>query len=133
MLRAVDAVDDVQHGALARSVGTDDGAHLVRAHVEAHLRERLHAAERERDLLHLQDDFADDARGPLYSRSCGGRRERLIELVNNAHAAARSCAAGTSAIRTWACIVPVRPSSNRTEVSISQRASPAYIASSRRA
>ena len=51
LLRAVDAVDHVQHRALAGAVRADDGADLVLAHVEAHVGERLHAAEGERDAL----------------------------------------------------------------------------------
>jgi hypothetical protein len=36
-LRPVHAVDHVQHRALAGAVGSDDRAHLVLAHVEAHV------------------------------------------------------------------------------------------------
>ena len=45
LLRLVDAVDAVEHRALAGAVGADDGAHLVLAHVEADVGQRLHAAE----------------------------------------------------------------------------------------
>ena len=43
-LRHVDAVDDVEHRALAGAVRTDDGADLVLEHVEGNVRQRLHPA-----------------------------------------------------------------------------------------
>ena len=46
LLRVVDAVDDVEHRALAGAVRADDGADLVLAHVEADVGQRLDAAER---------------------------------------------------------------------------------------
>ena len=58
LLRMIDAVDHVQHGTLARAVGADDGADLMLAHVEAHFRQRFHAAECER-YLDPEDGFAD--------------------------------------------------------------------------
>jgi hypothetical protein len=48
LLRPIDAVDAVQHRALARAVRADDGPHLMLAHVEADVRQRLHAAEAQR-------------------------------------------------------------------------------------
>ena len=58
-LRCVHAVDAVEHAALAGAVGADDGAHLVLAHVEADVGERLHAAEAQADVAHVEDDVAD--------------------------------------------------------------------------
>ena len=58
LLWAVDAVQHVEHGALARPVGADDGADLVLADVEAHVGEGLHAAEGKRDALHREDHLA---------------------------------------------------------------------------
>ena len=46
VLGVVDAVDDVEERALAGAVRTDDRAHFVFAHVEAHVAQRFHAAER---------------------------------------------------------------------------------------
>ena len=45
LLRLVDAVDAVEHRALARAVRADDGAYLVLADIEADVGQRLHAAE----------------------------------------------------------------------------------------
>ena len=59
LLRLVDAVDAVEHRALAGAVGADDGAHLVLAHVEADVGQRLDAAEAQADVLHVEDDVAD--------------------------------------------------------------------------
>jgi hypothetical protein len=71
LLRAIDAVQHVQHRALAGAVGADDGAHLVLAHVEAHLRERLHPAEGERHVLHLASTTS-----PMRARSWAPRAAR---------------------------------------------------------
>src|SRR5262249_46998150 len=101
-LRAVDAVDDVQHRAFARAVGADDGAHLVLAHVEAHLRQGAQAAERERDVLDREDGGA---------RRTAGHSRR------------------TSQIRTSARALPVRPSSNLTWASNSTLSCDEYTAS----
>lgn len=46
-LRRIDAVDHVQHGAFPGTVGPDDGADLVLAHVEGHFLQRLYAAKGE--------------------------------------------------------------------------------------
>ena len=63
LLRVVDAVDDVQQRALPCAVRTDDRAHLMLAHVEGDVGERLDAAEGKRDIFQLQNDVADAARG----------------------------------------------------------------------
>src|SRR5437868_799215 len=49
-LRTVDAADDVEERALARTVRTDDGAYLVAADSEANAGEREDGSERERDV-----------------------------------------------------------------------------------
>ena len=41
----VHTIDAVEHGALARAVGSDDGANFMLAHIEADVGERLDAAE----------------------------------------------------------------------------------------
>ncbi len=61
LLRMVDAVDDVQHRALAGAVRPDDRADLVLADVERDVGQRLHAAERERDAFEREDHVADAA------------------------------------------------------------------------
>src|SRR6185312_11563468 len=128
LLRAVDAVDHVEERALAGAVGADDGADLVLAHVEAHLGERLHAAEGERDALEREDRGAELA-----------ARSLRLELAQ-VHAATCSClvagapraaAAGPDASKVFAATtassartVPVRPSSKRTCASTAQRPAP---------
>ena len=121
LLRAVDAVDHVQHRALAGAVGADDGAHLVLAHVEAHLGERLHAAEGERHVLDREDHLAHLARRELRlgipqvhaaARTAGSaQRPRRVE-----HAAPRGpcrCARPRSA----------RPTTQRSESGKARRRS----------
>ena len=44
LLRVIDAVDDVEHGALAGAVGSDDRANFTFAHVEADVRQRPEVA-----------------------------------------------------------------------------------------
>jgi hypothetical protein len=72
--RRVDAVDAVEHGALACAVGADDGADLVLAHVERDVRERLHATEAQADVLDVEDDVADLLAG--HGCACLGLRVR---------------------------------------------------------
>ena len=113
-LRMVDAVDHVEHRALARAVRPDDRADLVLAHVEAHVGERLHAAEGERDVLEREDHVADAALGSA---------RRLMRPPRRAPRSAASCAArpGRSSprgSRRSAATMPVRPSSNLTCVSM---------------
>jgi hypothetical protein len=59
----IDAVDHVEHRALAGAVGADDGADLVLADVEGNVGQRLDAAEAQRDVLQVEDDLADLAGG----------------------------------------------------------------------
>jgi hypothetical protein len=50
-LRLVEAVDDVEHRGLAGAVGADDGADFPFSNVEGDVRNGLHPAERERNVL----------------------------------------------------------------------------------
>ncbi len=59
LLRRVNPIDAVEHGALARAVGADDGAYFVFAHVKRDVGQRLDAAETQADVLDVQDDVAD--------------------------------------------------------------------------
>src|SRR6201999_557247 len=86
----VDAVDAVEHRALAGAVGADDRADLVLADVEGDVAERLDAAELHADVAHVEDD-----------------------LANAPHAAI-----SISTMRRSAATVPLRPSSNFTAVSM---------------
>jgi len=112
-LRVIDAVDDVQHRALAGAVGADDRADLVLAHVEADVGERLHAAEAQRDVLQVQDHVAEAA-----ARIRGGSRGGGVD-VGHVHSsspqAARWPACGAkvfaSSMRRSAETLPTRPSS----------------------
>ena len=63
-LRVVEAVDDVEHGALAGAVGADDGADLALADVEAHPVDRAHPAEREADVMDVEDHLSGRRRHP---------------------------------------------------------------------
>ena len=107
LLRVVDAVDDVQHRALARAVRADDRADLVLAHVEADVGQRLHAAERERDV-----------------RRAAGRRRRCGWRVTSRPSRSRRSRARRRAngLRVLdaqvGATMPVRPSSNFTCVSM---------------
>src|SRR5450830_781428 len=58
-LRMVDAVDDVDHRALAGAIGADDGADLMFSYIERDVGQRLDAAEGQRNILQIQHDFAD--------------------------------------------------------------------------
>jgi hypothetical protein len=58
-LRPVDAVDDVEHRALAGAVGADDGANFMLAHIEGNVRQRLDPAETQRNVLQVEDHLAD--------------------------------------------------------------------------
>src|SRR3546814_6299115 len=59
LLRMIEAVDDVQHRGLAGAVRPDDRQNLVLADRKGDVAERLHAAERERDVVDLEDRLAD--------------------------------------------------------------------------
>src|ERR1700677_4325692 len=62
LLRLVEAVDDVEHRRLAGAVRPDDRANLAFADVERHVGDRPDAAERKRDVLEREQDFAHAAR-----------------------------------------------------------------------
>ena len=100
LLRVVDAIDDVKHGTLAGAVGADDRAHLVLAHVERNITQRLDAAEGERHAVDREDHLADALRA---------------RILHSRHQAAFLAAAigyvFASRIFTSAEIDPMRPSS----------------------
>jgi hypothetical protein len=52
--RLVDAADEIEDGALAGAVGADDGENLALLHIEGHAIHRPDAAERDRDVLRLE-------------------------------------------------------------------------------
>jgi hypothetical protein len=54
----VKARDGVEQRGLARAVGPDHGRDRAGLHIEAHARQRLHAAEGERDAIDLQQGAA---------------------------------------------------------------------------
>src|SRR5690606_15072716 len=58
-LRRVDPIDHIQHGALARAVGDDDGPDLVLTDVERNVGQGLDPAESERNVAQVEDDFPD--------------------------------------------------------------------------
>ncbi len=115
LLRAIDAVDHVEHGALARPVGADDRAHLVRANVEADVGERLDAPERKRDVLELEDRVA------YRDAVAGGHGGALLRPRRGCQWAIANAALGAvdaSSMRKSAATMPLRPSSNFTSVSM---------------
>src|SRR3954462_558330 len=126
LLVLVHALDAIEHGALAGAVGADDGAHLVLAHVEGDVGERLHAAEGERDVAHVQDHFAQPAARP---RGFGGARGVESGRVPPHAAILRGGKVRALAILSVALTMPVRPSSNLTCVSMYCSPLPPYSAS----
>jgi len=56
-LRRVDTVDAVKHRTLASTVGADDGAHLMLAHIERNIGQRFHAAKAQTDVLDVENDI----------------------------------------------------------------------------
>src|SRR3546814_3089805 len=74
LLRMIEAVDDVQHRGLAGAVRPDDRQNLVLADRKGDVAERLHAAERERDVVDLEDRLAD------MLRAVGRSEEHTSEL-----------------------------------------------------
>ena len=59
LLRAIHAIDHVEHRAFAGAVRANDGADLMFAHIEGNIGQGFHAAKRQRDLVQVEDDFAD--------------------------------------------------------------------------
>src|SRR5690606_19193838 len=127
LLRLVHAVDAIEHRALAGAVGADDGAHLVLAHVEGDVGERLHAAEGERDVFHVEDDVAQ---APAGAGGGGRRRDAgVVGIAHDLHAAAfTGVKVRASMIRSVALTLPVRPSSNFTCVAMYCSLRPSYSA-----
>jgi hypothetical protein len=74
LLRRVDAVDAVEHGALAGTVGADDGADFMLLHVERNVGQRLDAAKAQADVLDVQNDVANLFLGSW--GACGVLRQR---------------------------------------------------------
>src|ERR1041384_3517841 len=78
------------HRALARAVRTDDGADLMFEHVEGDVRQRLHAAETQRNRRKLEDRRA--------KRKSALRRlqDRGLHGGRHVHATLRICAGATT-------------------------------------
>ena len=112
LLRLIKTVDDVEHRGFAGAIRPDDGANFPFTDVKGDVAHRVHAAERQRDILHRQEHLAG---GDL--RSVGG-----------SHAACPSTGAAAticiSRIFTRALIVPLRPSSKVTSVEMSASLEP---------
>ena len=108
VLRRVEAVDDVEHRGLAGAVRPDDRADLALADIERDVGDRLHAAERERDVLDREHRLAgrDLGAGRVPSR---GLLHRLRGHRIGLHVADRDARRER----------PLRPSSNVTSVEIS--------------
>src|SRR6185295_9100140 len=111
LLRVIDAVQHVEHRALAGAVRADDGAHFAAAHVEGHVLQRLDAAEGKRHALHRQHHLA-----------------RRGALAHAAFLAAAGAKVFASRIFRSAEKTPLRPSSYFTWASTCTASSPAYIA-----
>jgi len=107
VLRLIETVDDIEHRGLAGAVRSDDGADFALADIEGDVAHCVHAAERQRDILHRQEHVAD----------------RNIGAARRSHAAfpigAAAGAVFISRIFTRALIVPLRPSSKVTSVEMS--------------
>jgi hypothetical protein len=69
-LRMIEAVDDVEHRRLAGAVGPDDRADLTLVNVEADILDRLHAAERQRNITHVQHHVRLRSRQPACLCRC---------------------------------------------------------------
>src|SRR6185312_8274729 len=111
-LRDVDAIDDVEHRALAGAVRADDRPHFVLQHIEADVGQCLDAAEPQRDRVELKDRRAD-RKGPL----------RRLQNGRNVQAALLICLCPTIlASRTLMSAWPPSPSTRTSLV-------PPYMAS----
>ena len=81
-LRPVEAVDDVQHGTLAGAVRPDDGQDLSAADFKTNAVERTNAAERQADVLDLEQHVADPPRRRWSCVNCSchalGRRRETV-------------------------------------------------------
>ena len=87
LLRLVDAVDAVEHRALAGAVRADDGADLVLADVEADVGQRLDAAEAKADVVHVEDDLAGLARRHHAARPTAREGRHVDDLQRRRHLA----------------------------------------------
>ena len=103
-LRDVKARDDVQHGGLARPVRPDDRPYLAIADVEGDIGDRVHAAEAQRDVLHLHQHAANLA-------AVGGGVTFWIRYVHSAAILCSGATTSASRISSVALILPLRPSS----------------------
>src|SRR5690606_67658 len=106
-LRGVDAVDHVEHRALAGAVRADDGPDLVLPHVERDVAKRLDAAEGECHALGREDHVAGAASRHQAGSACAAAAARRAGSKVRA-----------STISSVAATEPTRPSSNRTRVSM---------------
>ena len=79
----VDAIDDVEHRALAGTVRADDRPHFVLEHVEADVGQRLDAAEPQRDRVELENRRAD-GKGALRRRQDGGDVQAALLICPDA-------------------------------------------------
>ena len=114
LLRRIETVDNIEHRGLAGAVRSDDGADFTFADIKRHIADGMHAAERQRDILHREQNFPG----------------RDIGRARRPHAAF-PIALGTgcvfmSTIFTRAAIAPLRPSSKVTSVRMSASFEPSY-------
>ena len=107
VLRMIESVDHVEHRGLAGAVRADDGADFALADIERNIGERLHAAERQRNIFDRQQHLAGGGVG-------GAARSHAAFPI----AAAAAPATGMSRIATSPAITPLRPSSNVTSTEI---------------
>ena len=61
LLGMIKTIDDIQHGRLAGTVGSDDGANLAALDIETDVAECRNAAKGEGDVFHLQYRVVVDA------------------------------------------------------------------------
>jgi hypothetical protein len=83
LLRPIETGNGIEQRGLARAIGADKGSDGIRGDAQRHVAQRLHAAERQRDILHTQDR--------------GGRR--LLHL----HSSPRVCALLPAHCREFQC------------------------------
>ena len=108
LLGRVHAIDAIEHRAFARSVGANDGADFVLAHIERNIGQGLHAPKGQADVFHIQHNVANAL----------------------AHAALPTGANSLASLkRKVALTLPLRPSSNLTAVSMNCVCKPPYKAS----
>src|ERR1700738_1992896 len=102
MIRMIEAVDDIEHRGFAGAVRSDDGANFTLPDVKRNIRQRFHAAKRQRYALDLKQDFV---------------RARCSHAAFPRDSVAPvTC---KSRMLTRAAITPLRPSSKVTSVEMS--------------